>query len=185
MGLFVGGLFLFFVLHLVTVTPPLRRASVRRIGDNAWKGVVAIGSLAGGALIVVGWSTAPNTPLFAPSALAIRLAPWLVSLAVVLMVIGGAGLSGHIRRQLHHPMLIGVALWSVTHLLANGGWRESALFGAFLLFSLYALLALWLAGKRARFVPAAKWDVIGIAVGLLLAIGVMHGHRWLFGVAVA
>ena len=182
---FVGGLILFFVLHLVTLTPWLRRAIVARVGENSWKGAMAIGSLLGIALTVVGWSEAPNTQLFAPSALAIRLAPWLVSLALILFVIGGVGLPGHIRRNLHHPMLIGVALWSATHLLANGGWRESVLFGAFLLFSVYALLSLWLAGKRARHLAAVKWDVIGIVVGLLLAVGVMHGHRWLFGIAIA
>lgn len=44
---FVGGLILFFVLHLVTLTPWLRRAIVVRVGENSWKGAMAIGSLLG------------------------------------------------------------------------------------------------------------------------------------------
>lgn len=184
MAYFYSGLLIFFALHFVTVTPPLRRRLVALGGQNAWKGVVALGSLAALALIVVGWPQAPNDPLFAPSALAIRLAPLLVSVALVLVVIGGVGLPGHLRRALHHPMLVGVIVWSATHLLANGGRRETLLFGAFLAFSLYAIAALLFAGKRATFVPAWKWDVIGVAVGLFVAVGFMHGHGWLFGVAV-
>ena len=40
------------------------------------------------------------------------------------------------------------------------------------------------AGKRATFAPSWKYDAIGIALGAIAAIGVIHGHRWLFGVAV-
>ena len=182
---FACGLLVFFALHFTATTPMLRRVIVRATGENVWKVIVAMASLGAIVLIVLGWPAAPNTPLFAPSALAIRLAPLLVGVAVVLFVIGGVNLPGHIRRTLHHPMLIGVVVWSATHLLANGGLRETLLFGAFLVFSLYALAALLLAGKRATFAPAWKWDAIGVGVGLFVAVGVMHGHRWLFGVAVS
>ncbi len=185
MSMFVSGLVLFFVLHFATATPSVRQRVVKIAGENAWKGLVALGSLGAVVLISVGWSSAPNTALFAPSALAIRLAPVLVSVALVLFVIGGGNLKGHIRRRLHHPMLAGAILWSGTHLLANGGLRETLLFGAFLVFSVYALCSLLLAGKRATFVPAWRWDAIGVVIGLFVAIGFMHGHQGLFGVAVA
>ena len=184
MWMFVGGLAVFFALHFATATPVVRQRIVTGIGENAWKGLVALGSLAAIVLIGSGWKSAPNTPLFAASPLAIRLAPALVSMALMLFVIGGANLKGHIRRRLHHPMLVGVILWSATHLLANGGWRETVLFGTFLVFAVYALCALLLAGKRATFVPAWKWDAVGIGIGLFVGIGVMHSHKWLFGVAV-
>jgi uncharacterized membrane protein len=157
---------------------------VAMTGENAWKGLVAIGSLGAIVLIHFGWNLAPNSLLFAPNAFVIRAAPALVTIALVLFVIGGANLPGHIRRRLHHPMRVGVIVWSATHLLANGGWRETVLFGSFLVFSLYALGSLWLAGKRATFVPSLKWDAIGVGIGVFVAIGVMHGHRWLFGVTV-
>lgn len=185
MTLLLGGLSIFLVLHLSAVTPALRGALVSVAGENAWKGVVAIGSLAAIALIVAGWGDTPADTVFAPSALAVRVAPLLVSVALVLFVIGGVNLPGHIRRRLHHPMLVGVVIWSATHLLANGGLRETLLFGAFLAFSLYALGSLFLSGKRAVFAAAWKWDAIGVGVGLFVAVGVMHGHRWLFGVAVS
>jgi len=185
MPIFISGLLLFFVLHLATATPVVRQKLVALAGENIWKAVVALGSLAAVALIARGWASAPNTPLFAPSALVIRLAPVLVSVALILFVVGGGNLKGYIKRTLHHPMLVGVMLWSATHLLANGGWRETVLFGAFFVFSIYAFCALMLAGKRAAFVPSWKWDVIGVVAGLFVAIGVMHSHQWLFGVTVS
>ena len=184
MWMFFAGLSLFFVLHLAAATPAVRRRIVTSIGENPWKGVVTLGSLSAITLISFGWSATPNTPLFAPSTLAIKLAPVLVSAAFVLFVIGGGNLNGHIRRTLHHPMLAGIILWSGTHLLANGGVRETWLFGSFLAFAVYALCSLLLAGKRATFTPAWKWDAIGLGIGVFVATGVMHSHKWLFGVAV-
>jgi uncharacterized membrane protein len=184
MVMFFSGLFLFFVLHFAAATPALRGKIVSALGEMPWKGVVTIGSFAAIALICRGWSATDNTPLFAPSLLALELAPLLVSAGIVLFVIGGGNLPGHIRRTLHHPMLVGIILWSGTHLMANGGLRESWLFGSFLVFAVYALITLLAAGKRARFVPAWKWDAIGLAGGLFIAVGVLHGHQWLFGVAV-
>lgn len=181
---FFSGLLLFFVLHIATATPTLRRAVVGRIGETPWRGAVAIGSLAAIGLMAGGWAAAPNDMLFGPVTLVVAASPFLVGFALILFVIGAANLKAHLRRKLHHPMLAGVALWALTHLLANGGLRETLLFGSFLLFSLYAYVTLLGAGKRAEFVPAWKWDAIGAAIGITAAIGVIHGHRWLFGVAV-
>ena len=184
MGLLLCGLSVFLVLHFAAVTPGVRGALVRLVGEAVWKGGVALGSLAAIACVVAGWGDSPAHVLFAPSGAAVRFAPPLVSLALILFVIGGAGLPGHIRYRLRHPMLIGVGIWSATHLLANGGMRETLLFGSFLAFSVYALIVLLLSGKRPHFVPTAKWDLVGLGVGLFVAVGVMHSHRWLFGVAV-
>ncbi len=182
MSLFVSGLVLFFVLHFATATPPIRQRLVKIGGENAWRGVMTLGALAAFVMIGLGWKAAPNTPLFAPSAFAIEWAPVFVFTAFILFVIGGGNLKGYIKRTLHHPMLLGVILWSGTHLLATGSLRANLLFGSFLAFSVYALCSLWFAGKRATFVPALKWDVIGIVIGLIVATGVLHSHQWLYGV---
>ncbi len=183
MWMFVSGLVLFFILHFATATPSVRQRVALITGQNTWRAFVALGSLGAVVLIFLGWQHAPSTLLFAPSLFAIKAAPVLVTVALVLFVIGGGNLKGYIKRTLHHPMLVGVILWSGTHLLANGDVRTTLLFGTFLAFSIYALSSLLLAGKRATFTPAWKWDVIGVGMGLFIAIGVMHSHKLLFGVA--
>lgn len=181
---FVAGLLVFFGMHLITVTPALRRAVFRNLPDQPRRGIVALISLLGVALICLGWPSAPATRLFMPAPAAVAVAPILVPCALVLFLIGGLGFRGYIRRYLHHPMLMGAALWSGVHLAANGGLRETLLFGSFLAFSLYALGVVFGCGKRATFIPALKWDLVGIVVGLVVAIGILHSHRILFGVPV-
>lgn len=184
MALFVAGLLVFFGMHLITVTPAARRAVFRNLRDQPRRGIVALVSLLGVVLICLGWPSAPVTPVFLPAPAAITAAPFLVPVALILFLIGGLGFKGYIRRYLHHPMLMGAVLWSGTHLAANGGWRETLLFGAFLAFSLYALGVVFGCGKRATFTPALKWDVAGVLIGLVVAIGILHSHRILFGVPV-
>jgi uncharacterized membrane protein len=182
MSILLLGLFLFFGVHVLTSIPAIRSAAVARTGENGWRGVVTINAIAGLGLVVLGWAGAPNTQLFVPSATAIRFAPLLVTVSLILFFIGGFNLRGYIKRWLHHPMLIGAAIWSLTHLLANGGLRETALFGGFLAFSLYELASNFARGKRATHVPSVKFDLIGLVVGAVAAKAALMGHQWLFGV---
>jgi len=184
MYLFLTGLILFFCMHVLTVTPLLRREVLGRLSDTQRKVIVALLSLAGIVLVCMGWPAAPGNLMFSPFLSVRVLAPWLVSVAFILFVAGGMGVRSHIRRYLHHPMLIGVTLWSVVHLMANGGLRETLLFWSFLAFSLYALAIEFSCGKRAVFIPSLRWDGVVVISGLLVAGGIMHAHRFLFGVAV-
>lgn len=181
---FLLGLAIFFCTHVVTVTPLLRRAVFGSLTDSRRKMIVAILSLAGIVLICTGWPATSANPVFSPVLPIRSLAPWLVSVALVLVLTGGLRLRACLRRYLHHPMLIGVALWSAVHLMANGGLRETLLFGGFLVFSLYALAVAFGSGRRADFSPSPRWDVLGVVLGLAVAGGVMHAHHLLFGVVV-
>lgn len=182
MSWMVLGLALFLICHLAALTPAVRAAAVARLGAAGWGGVMTLCAGGGLALVGIGWSGAPNDLLFAPWPAAIRFAPVLVSLALVLFFIGGLGFNGHIRHRLRHPMLMGAALWAATHLLANGGLRETLLFGFFLGFSLFALAVLFARGKRPQFVPDWRKDVLGVIVGLVIAKLALLGHAWAFGV---
>ncbi|GAA5175513.1 hypothetical protein GCM10025771_07900 [Niveibacterium umoris] len=176
------GLTLFFVAHLSSVLPPMRQQIVGRIGVNAWRGVHSLLSLAGLVLVGMNWAQAPATAVFAPSPLAWMLAPWTNTLALILFVAGGFNFPGYLRARLHHPMVIGVLIWSLTHLFANGGLRETVLFGCFAAYSAFALIVAVVFRKRATVTPALGADLKAAAIGLIAAGAVMHGHVWLFGV---
>ena len=140
-------------------------------------------SLLGIVLIVVGFGRAPREPLlFAPSMAAIRIAPIAVSVAFVLFA--AANMPTNIRRALRHPMLLGLLIWAVVHLLANGDLRGTVLFGAF---AAYAIVDLASAVHRHAvkpFEPRAKFDAIAVIAGIGVALVVMMFHRPLFGFAV-
>jgi uncharacterized membrane protein len=98
-------------------------------------------------------------------------AMWPASIAVV-----AAYIPGDIKRVLKHPMLVGVKIWAVAHLCANGDLGGMILFGAVLAWAVYDRITL----KR-RSDPGAppiplggrRNDIIAIVVGtiLYLALG--------------
>ena len=56
-------------------------------------------------------------------------------------------MKGHIRKKTRHPMLLGMVLWGVVHLINNGDLASVSLFGAFLLYSLFAIVSANRRGK--------------------------------------
>ena len=183
MGMLVAGLVLFLGLHLVPAWPHLRAALVARLGEKPFKAGFSLLSLIGLALIIGGYALGtPGARLFAPSPVAVAIAPVAVSLALVLLA--AANMPSHIRRILKHPMLLGIALWSAVHLLANGDTRGTLLFGSFLGYAVVDLASVLQRRVGKVFTPSARYDLIAVAAGIGVALIVMALHRFLFGVAV-
>ena len=133
-------------------------------------------------MIVWGYAIAPRgEQLFAPSMLARELAPYAMALSFVLLA--AANMRSHIRRTLKHPMLAGIGVWALTHLLANGHERATLLFAAFLAYVALDLGSVMARGSVKQFEPLRKHDVIAIGGGIGLALLVMLFHRIIFGVA--
>jgi len=79
-------------------------------------------------------------------------------------------------------MLLGLLLWATVHLLANGDLRGTLLFGAFLGYAVIDLVSATSRHAVKPFVPSVKFDMMAVAGGLMVAVGVMALHRLLFGV---
>jgi uncharacterized membrane protein len=183
MEILIFGLALFLGIHLVPVLTPLRQRLFTGLGEQRYKILFSLVSAAGLVLIVIGYARAPALPqVFAPSAGAARLAPLAMALSFVLLA--AANMRTHIRRALRHPMLIGVVIWSLVHLLANGSWRATWLFGAFLAWAAVDLVSSIARRAEKPVQPLLRHDLIAIVAGVLLAALVMTFHRQLFGVAV-
>jgi len=183
MALLVTGLVVFLGIHLVPAFPQSRQRLIARWGEGRFKALFSIASAVGLALIVIGYMQAPATGrVFAPSAAAIAVAPFAVSVAFILFA--AANMRGYIRHTLQHPMLLGLGLWASVHLLANGDLRGTVLFGAFLAYAVVDLASA--IGRHAvkAFDPSFKYDVMAVVGGSVIAVGVMALHRVLFGVPV-
>jgi uncharacterized membrane protein len=183
MALLITGLIIFFGVHLVPWAPALRGALVARLGERGYKGAFALIALAGFVLIIVGKGRAEFVPLYEPPAWGGQVALPLVLLAFV--VLPGAYMRANIKRYTRHPMLWGVTLWALAHLLANGDRVSVVLFGTFLVYSLADMVSANLRGARlstARYpwTQDLKVAVVGvIAYALFVTL-----HPYLFGVAV-
>lgn len=189
MTLLVFGLVIFLGVHSVRIFGESgRQRSIARLGEQPWKGVYSLLSLAGFVMIVWGFAEARWTApmIWAPPVWTRHIALLMMLFSMILL--GAYGLkTSHVAVAVHHPMLWAVVVWSAAHLIANGSAADVVLFGAFLGWSLLDLQSNY-ARDRAKGIvyPAPSWGAtIGaVAVGAVLWIVLLAGlHRWLFGVS--
>jgi uncharacterized membrane protein len=180
MTLLVIGLALFIGVHLIPLCTSLRARLVTSFGDKGYRGAFAAVAAIGLILIIAGWHFRPErVQLFAPSAAARGAAPLVMTISFVLFAV--ANMRTHLRRIVRHPMLIGLALWSGVHLLANGDLAGTVLFGSFFAYSIVALVSAIQRNAVKSFVPEAKYDAMAIVGALVLAYVTMRVHPALFG----
>jgi uncharacterized membrane protein len=180
------GLFLFFAAHSVSIiNDPWRERMVAKYGAGPWKGLYALVSVVGFALIVWGYGLARHAPamLYMPPM-------WLRPVAMLILVpvfplLLSAYFPGRIQKVAKHPMLVATKLWAFGHLLANGTLASSLLFGAFLAWAILDRISMKdRAQRRIPSAPAAKANDITVVVGglALYAAFVFGLHTWLIGV---
>lgn len=187
MLLLILGLVIFLGVHSVRiVADDWRSARIATMGPLAWKGVYSIVSLIGFVLIVWGYGAARGAPvLYTPPTWLRHVAALLTIPAFVLLV--AAYVPGtRIRRTVGHPMVLGVKLWALAHLLANGALADVLLFGSFLVWSVVNYAA---ARRRDRIagtvylIGPVSCDVIAIVIGLVAwAVFAFWLHARLIGV---
>lgn len=188
MGILVLGLVLFLGVHSLRIfAGGWRDAQVARLGEQRWKGIYSLASLAGFALLVWGFGLARAEPavLYAPPAWARHASALLILPAFVLLA--AAYVPGtRIKSAVGHPMVAGTVLWALGHLLANGRLADLLLFGGF---GLWAALSFLAARGRDRAAgrgyppgPVSR-DAIAVTVGVIAwAAFAFIAHGWLFGV---
>jgi uncharacterized membrane protein len=120
-------------------------------------------------------------------------------------VLQNAEVANGILAITRHPIMWGVAIWAITHMISQATWRGFAFFGAF---AATALIGSWAQQNRKRntvpgweafeaktsFFPFVaimqgraklRLGAIGwrpIAIALVAWAAVLHFHFWLFGV---
>jgi len=184
MTLLILGLVLFIGMHLLPASVPARGALVERLGFNPYRGLFSLVSLAGLALIVYGKAQAPFVAVWQPPAGMRHLA--LAIMPFSFMLLAASKMRSNVKRFTRHPMLWGVALWALAHLLANGDLASMLLFGGFLAYSLFAM---WSANRRGatlsdRRHPVGR-DMMVAVVGIALYVLLLVLHGRLFGVSPA
>lgn len=180
------GLLVFLGVHSTRLfAPHWRAAQISRRGLLPWKGVYALVSLVGLALIIWGYGEARLSPtwLWVPPVWTRHLAALLTIPAFILLAatyIPGS----HIKARVGHPMLLGVKFWAIAHLIANGTLADVLLFGGFLAWA----VALYIVSRRrdrlagvAAGPARVSMDIVVVVVGLLAWVGFA---LWLHGLLI-
>lgn len=188
MLILIIGLTLFLGIHSTRIfADPWRTKFIAQRGDKAWKGVYTLVSLVGFGLIVWGFGLARQQPvlLWSPPTGLKHLNALLTWLAFVLLAATNNNKS-QIHGVIHHPMVLGVKVWALGHLLANGMVHDVILFGSFLVWSILCFAA---SRRRDRVtgIKYAKGSAIGTAINVLIgtvlwAIFAFWLHGWLIGI---
>lgn len=182
------GLLVFIGTHSVRIfADDWRSRQIARLGDERWKMLHSLGAAAGLALIVWGFGLARSEPqvLWQPPTALRHLAALLTLPAFILLTLPYLP-GSRIKAAVGHPMALGVAFWSLAHLLCAGKAHDVLLFGAFLVWSLASFTA---ARRRDRLAgtsyPRSHWgrDAGAVALGVLSwAAFAFYLHGWLIGV---
>jgi uncharacterized membrane protein len=192
MALLILGLVIFLGTHAFTMARAPRAALIARLGEGPYKGLYALASLVGIVLIAIGFGryrAAGYIEVWDPPVWTRHLALLLMWPAWVMVV--AAYLPGRIKGTLKHPMLAGVKVWALAHLLANGDLGSILLFGSILAWAVLARISVKRrdevrdhAGPAAA--PAgARNDVLAVAIGTVIFLAFLFRlHVWLIGVPV-
>lgn len=189
MTLLILGLLIFLGLHSVRIFADGWRTAMRaRLGENGWKGLYSLVSLAGFGLLLWGYGLARQQPVvvWSPPPFMRHIAAPLMVLSFILLVAAYVPRNG-IKARLHHPMTLAVKVWALAHLLANGTLHDIILFGSFLVWSVLLF-------RSARKRDTAAGTVYPPGKGVATAVTVVAGfgasvvfahwlHRMLIGVS--
>ena len=184
MTLLVAGLVLFIAVHLIPSVVPLRSALIAGLGAGPYRGLFSLLSAASLVLVVWGFALATPEPLYAAPVWGRPVAIFAVPVALVLFA--AANIPTHIRAVLRHPMLLGMLLWAIAHLLSNGDLRSVVLFGGFAGFAAIDLVSAMARDQRLSpdKAPRLTMDAIAVVAGLSAAGLLAVFHAALFGVPV-
>jgi uncharacterized membrane protein len=190
MTLFIIGLILFLGLHSIRVVAPgIRTGFIVQYGANAWKGLYSLVSIIGLCLLVYGYGEArlDTVQIWSPPKWALHLNMTLMLIAIILLVASQLP-AGRIAVWAKHPMVLGVKVWALAHLLVKGTLVAMVLFAAFLAWGVILRIYYKRAQRAGTVMPrsfvAGRWDVLAILMGgALYAFILMLAHEWIIGIS--
>jgi uncharacterized membrane protein len=178
------GIVIFFAVHAIPISQSARTSLVSRLGENRFKGVFALFSIAGFAAIIISMKNAPFSPVWNPPSWSVGAANLLMPVAFCLLV--AAYVPNNFRHVIRNPMLAATLLWALTHLLSNGDLASIMLFASFGIFAIVDMVSV---NKRADKPTMSRkslyFDVLTIGIGLTTFWTVRYFHGAIFGAPIA
>lgn len=184
MNLLIIGVGIWIVVHLMPgVAPGFRQKLVKSLGEGPYKGIFALAVVLSLVLIVIGWRSMPEEYLYV-------LPPWsriagFMLMFVSIVLFGAAHHKTAIKRLFRHPMLMGVFVWSLSHLLTNGTTRALILFGGLGVWALVEM-PLIITREGARELPESpgvSTEIKGVLISTVVFVVLLFLHPYFAGVS--
>lgn len=181
MALLAVAVLAFSLVHLIPAVPPVKARLQEALGR-------AYGPLFGGAatlsllLIIFGWWASGFVAVYEPPMWMRQLTVGLLLLAF--LCLGVFLFRGRLRQHLRFPLAIGVMLWGIGHLFANGDLASVILFGGLTAYGATHLVLGLAHGVRPTADVRSGHDVLSLIAGVALYIAMVQLHPVLIGVSV-
>lgn len=173
------GVLLWSVIHLFPAVMADKRNELNSAFGNKYQGGFALLIVFSLILIIVGWRSTPPDMLYIPPAVGRHLNMLFMLLAVILFAASHS--KSKIKQYVRHPMLLGVHLWALGHLLANGETRSVLLFGGMLIWTILSFIFInkrdgeWVKPTETAGMMG-EIKLIGISVVVYLALVFLHPY---------
>jgi uncharacterized membrane protein len=211
--------------HFGIASTGLRATLIGKIGEGGYRAVYSLISLAAFVWLVMAYGAAPLMPVWFPDTWM-----WFVPLAVMplafLLLVGGVstpnptavGQEKLLKQELgprgvlritRNPVMWGIGLWSLAHMVPNGDWASLLFFGTLAVLALLGSVLIdaknasrhgdawtrWtqlssnipfvalIQGRQDLGITIREIGWVRLAVTLVLYMALLHGHSWLFGVS--
>jgi uncharacterized membrane protein len=192
-------------LHLGVAGTSVRGRAVAALGQNAYRAIFSVASLAGIIWLAMAYKHAPYIATWG-------VPQWWKPIAIILMVpafllavlglrtpnptaVGMEGLATHspegIVRVTRHPLLIGIGLWALVHLVANGDAASFVFFGTLAVTAIAGTVSIDAKRRRAL---GPGWQSFAAQTSILPFAAIATGRsrlklaeiqRWRWAVAIA
>ncbi len=169
------GLVLWSGFHMFKRLAPDLRA---RMGTRG-KAFAAIGILAGLVLMIIGYREAEGAFFWGHHPATAGINNLLMLLSVYLFAV--SGMKTRLARRMRHPMLAGVKLWAIGHLLVNGDTPSFVLFGGLFAWALVEMIVINRAEPNWTPPPPAPMsrEIIAVVATVVLYVVITVIHTWL------
>lgn len=175
MTLIVLGLILWWSAHLFKRVFPGVRA---RFGDP-FKGLVALLIVASIVAFVFGYRGADTIAVWTPPTWGQHANNLLMLISVILFGLGSS--KSRFAGSMRHPMLTGMAVWCVAHLLVRGDLAAIVMFGGLGIWALVEMLVINASAPtwERKQGGTAAGDIRLLAIGVILYVVIIVAHSFL------
>lgn len=187
MTLLIIGVLLWSCVHLYPSLFPQRRELMMEKLGSKYQPVYALIIVFSIVLMVLGWRGTVPEQVYNVPAWGRHLHMLTMLLAILLFGAGSATGISRIKQYIRHPMLLGMVVWGIGHLLANGDIRSLILFGGLTIWAIINQITInrrdgtWV--KPAE-VAGVKREGILLAITVVVYLVLFMTHRFYTGMPI-
>jgi len=176
------GFIIFFAIHMVSLSHDTKESLILKLGPNKYKGIYAAIAALGFSLMLVARFDSGDIHKLINVFFYENIHAFM--LVANILIISAYIPRNHFKKWLHHPMLLGVFIWSFSHVMINQHLHHTLFFGSLIIFSVVMFLGLIKRDGLLKQSASIFNSFLCLAAGLLSHVIIMYSHQYLAGIKI-